>query len=288
VARPRTPRHKAPAKSKPTPARKTMRSRLTNPKLLITLGVVVAVAVVAFFPVALATDQSSFCKTCHTMQPFYDAWSVGRHAGHAQCIDCHVDAGYPARFLHKFVALREVVAQVKGGAGFPNYNADVPDARCLRCHPDAPTKVVGKFDHAQHNGVRCAKCHASTGHEVTFSALRSAGILNARNAPADQTYVGQTLSASAGKGSVYPGHRSVPCQSCHDQANLQCDYCHTPPPNHYGLDCRACHSNAAVPFSQFTHPKTHHDYRSRPCVKCHPVDYTHVYCTCHNGRPPRD
>ena len=277
---------------KPAPPRQSQTGHFdfANPKFLTRLGIAIAIAIVAFFPIALATDQSAFCKSCHTMQPFYDAWSQGRHAGHAQCIDCHVNAGYPARFLHKFVALKEVAAQLAGNSTFPSYNADISDSRCLRCHADAPTKVVGTFDHAQHvgrQGVSWAKCHADSGHRVTFAALQAVGLLNSRNAPANQTYVGETLADTAGRGSVYPGHRPVACQSCHDQANLQCSYCHAVPANHYGADCRSCHSNAAVPFQQFTHPPTHHNYLKRPCVKCHPQDFQHVYCTCHKGHPPK-
>jgi hypothetical protein len=224
------------------------------------------------------------------MQPFYDAWASGGHAAHAQCIDCHVDSGLPARLAHKFVALGEVVTQITTSPKFPNYNAEVADSRCLRCHPDAATKVVGRFQHAIHvgrKGLSCVKCHAATGHKVTFAALQSANLLNTKNAPADQTYIGQSL-ASSGKGSVYPGHRPVPCQNCHDQANLQCSFCHDAPASHFGNDCKSCHKDASVPFRQFAHPATHHPYLSRPCVKCHPQDFSHVYCTCHKGRPPND
>jgi nitrate/TMAO reductase-like tetraheme cytochrome c subunit len=262
----------------------------TNRKFLIAVAVVAVVLVAAFFGTALATDRSVFCKTCHSMVPFYDAWTVGPHAQHATCIDCHVNAGYPARFAHKFVALREVYDQFFGNSKFPNYNADLPDRRCLRCHPDAPTRVVGQFQHAQHiaRGVSCAKCHATTGHKVMFSTLASAGLLNTFNAPADKQFVGQEFQGLTGKGSVYPGHRPVPCQNCHDQANLECSFCHTPPPNHFGANCRLCHSNAAVPFSQFTHPPSgEHDWRRRPCVQCHPNGYNTVYCTCHKGNPPK-
>lgn len=261
------------------------------PRVLIVLAVILALGAVAFFPVALATDRSVFCKSCHTMEPFYDAWTTGAHAQHAQCIDCHVDPGYPSRFMHKFVALREVWAQLLTHATFPSYNADVTEARCLRCHPDAQTKVVGNFRHAEHTsrGIGCAKCHATTGHKVTFEALAAAGLLNKANAPSGATFVGQEFSDIIGSGSAYPGHRPVPCQNCHDQAKLQCSFCHTPPANHYGTDCRSCHSNAAVPFAQFNHPPSgEHSWRSRPCVKCHPNGYTTVYCTCHKGRPPRD
>jgi nitrate/TMAO reductase-like tetraheme cytochrome c subunit len=263
-----------------------------NPRFLITSGIILIVAIVAFFPIALATDQPTFCRSCHGMTPFYDAWTAGPHATKATCIDCHVNAGYPSRFLHKFVALQEVYAQFFTNAKYPNYNAEIPNTRCIRCHPDALTKAVGSFRHADHlsKGVTCARCHAATGHKVTFAALSAAGLLNATNAPSDQQYVGQNSgvgAGSTGKGSVYPGHASVPCQSCHDQANLQCSFCHTAPAQHYGPQCTKCHSNAAVPFKQFTHPPSgEHRWESRPCVKCHPNGYDTVYCTCHKGHPP--
>ena len=264
---------------------------LTSPKTLVTAGIVLAIAIVSFFPIALATDQPTFCRSCHGMAPFYGAWRTGGHAGHATCIDCHVDAGYTARFAHKFVALQEVWAEFFTKATFPNYNADIPESRCLRCHPDAKTAVVGKFQHSLHTsrGISCAKCHATTGHKVTFAALDAIRLLNKANAPADATFVGQEFAGVTGKGSAYPGHQAVACQNCHDQANLQCSFCHTPPAKHFGANCRQCHSNAAVPFKQFNHPPSgEHKWSSRPCVKCHPNGYDTVYCTCHKGRPPRD
>lgn len=224
------------------------------------------------------------------MAPFYDVWTRGGHATKAACIDCHVDAGYPARFLHKFVALQEVYAEFFTKAKYPNYNADIPNQRCLRCHQDAPTKIVGQFKHADHlsKGVPCAKCHATTGHKVSFAALDAAGVLNPKTATAGQEFVGQNPADASGKGSAYPSHQPVPCQSCHDQANIQCSFCHGVPRAHYGLDCRKCHSNAAVPFKQFTHPSAgEHDWRKKKCVKCHPNGYDTVYCTCHKGHPPK-
>jgi nitrate/TMAO reductase-like tetraheme cytochrome c subunit len=282
-------RSRTPARRTPEQAGSGRKRDFTNPKLLITAGVILLIGVLAFFPVALATDQAAFCKSCHGMVPFYDAWAQGQHASHATCIDCHVDAGYPARFAHKFVALGEVYAQLFSNSKYPNYNAEVPNRRCLRCHPDIPTKTIGQFKHADHltQGVPCAKCHATTGHKVSFASLDAAGVLNTANAPAGQEFVGQNPADTGGKGSAYPSHRAVPCQSCHDQANLQCSFCHAAPAGHFGPDCRACHSNAAVPFKQFTHPSAgEHDWRRKKCVKCHPNGYATVYCTCHKGHPP--
>jgi nitrate/TMAO reductase-like tetraheme cytochrome c subunit len=262
-----------------------------NRRILWIVVLVAVVGLIAFFPIAAATDQPVFCSSCHGMTPFYQAWQTGAHKD-VSCIECHVDAGYANRLAHKFVALQEVYAQLFTHATYPNYNADVPNARCLRCHPEVPTKVAaaGKFSHQQHldRGVGCAKCHATTGHKVTFAALSEAGVLNSANAPAGATYVGQEFAGAPGKHSALPGHKPVPCANCHDQANLQCSFCHEPPAKHFGADCKACHK-PGVPFTTFAHPPSgEHRYTSMPCAKCHPNGYTTVFCTCHGGKPPRD
>jgi nitrate/TMAO reductase-like tetraheme cytochrome c subunit len=253
-------------------------------------GAFVLILAIMFVPAALLTDRPNFCKTCHTMVPFYDAWQQGAHKD-VWCIDCHIGSGMLPRFEHKFVALNEVYAQFFRRNTFPNYNADVPNARCERCHPDVArqtTTPTAKFSHVTHmnKGVQCALCHASTGHKVTFSTLADAGLLNSANVPAGLTYVGEQGRAGGGTPSVLPGHKPVPCTRCHDQANLQCSFCHSKPANHYGADCKSCH-RPGMPFASFAHPPTgEHDYRSRPCAKCHPNGYQTVYCTCHKGNPP--
>lgn len=260
-------------------------------RIVIAALAVVLLGVVAFFPVALATDQPQFCATCHGMRPFYDAWQVGKHKD-ISCIDCHVDAGYPSRFLHKFAALQEVWDQFFAHAKFPNYNADMPDSRCVRCHPDVGTKppAAGQFSgHELHlsRGVKCATCHATAGHTVTFAALDSAGVLNSSQVATGATYVGEQFSGAPGQHSALPGHIPVVCSSCHDQANLQCSFCHTPPPSHYGADCTLCHV-PGVPFTQFTHRPipAPHGIRNRACATCHPNGFGSSYCTCHHGHPP--
>jgi cytochrome c nitrite reductase small subunit len=260
-----------------------------NQRIAIVAAVVVAIAIVAFFPVALATDQPSFCPACHTMQPFYSAWQTGPHKD-VWCIDCHVEPGYPARALHKFAALQEVYDQFFTTARFPKYNAEIPDSRCLRCHPDVPTKApaAGQFSHQMHlaTNVKCTTCHASTGHKVTFAALDSAGLLDPNMVTAGTTVVGEQLSTSGAR-SVLSGHKPVPCSNCHDMASQQCSFCHTPPANHFGADCKLCHK-PGVAFADFTHPPSgEHKYTSRPCAKCHPNGYATVFCTCHNGNPPK-
>ncbi|NTU72271.1 MAG: hypothetical protein HGB10_10720 [Coriobacteriia bacterium] len=260
-------------------------------RIVIVVAILAVVGIAAFFPIALATDRSEFCRSCHTMVPFYDAWATGGHAEHAACIDCHVDAGYEARFTHKFVALKEVYAEFFTKANFPSYNAEIPNERCLRCHPDAPSKVVDKFSHPEHleKDTQCISCHGTTGHKVSVASLASAGILNAANVTAGDEFIGQNPKDAGTKGSVYPGHKKVNCQNCHDQAKLQCSYCHKTPAKHFGPKCTACHKDASVDFDEFKHPDAgEHDWRKRACKKCHPNGYDTVYCTCHKGKPPID
>jgi len=256
------------------------------------LVAVVLIGVIAFIPAAIVTDRPSFCLTCHDMAPFYDAWAQSPHKD-VWCVDCHVPPGVPARFAHKFIALGEVYAELTTKPSYPNYNAEVPNSRCLRCHAGLDTKKVGKFDHKQHQsrGVACQTCHAAVGHKVTFAALSAAGILNESNAPAGMTYVGQQFQGKGdGKASVLAGHKPVPCSNCHDQANVECSFCHTPPAKHFGTTCRGCHKpNVAFEKTVFKHPSAgEHSYRSRPCAKCHPDGTAKVYCTCHKGNPPKD
>lgn len=278
---------KAPGPARKPPARKPGRTRA----LMWTAALVVLIGVIAFFPVAALTDRPAFCATCHGMQPFYVAWTQGPHKS-VWCVDCHVDQGRANRLVHKFAALREVYDEFFTHATYPSYNADVPNARCIRCHPQVPAQTAtpngGKFSHALHLGknVQCAQCHQDTGHRVSFASLQAAGVLNANNVVGGATYVGQPIASLQGKASVLVGHKQVPCSNCHDMANLQCSFCHQQPANHFGSDCRLCH-RAGVPFAAFTHPPSgEHNYLSRPCAKCHPNGYTTVYCTCHKGRPP--
>jgi nitrate/TMAO reductase-like tetraheme cytochrome c subunit len=293
--------------------RKTVRKRTRR---LIVWGPVAVVLLVLLAVTAVYTEQSSFCATCHEMQPYYDAWRSGPHAKSAQCVDCHVDAGILAHIMHKPIALKEVWDHFFGNNTFPNYSVDVPNSRCTRCHSKVSDPSGSKFSHAQHETrATCKDCHARAGHVVSLASLAAAGVLKSG------TTTPSVSVPANGTPSSISGHIKVICQDCHDQAKMKCSACHQaphesrgecsnchkpgtsfvashpsgancaschkPPANHYTKDCSACHS-PAVPFAKtvFTHPATHHDYLSRPCAKCHPKSYSSVNCTCHGGNPP--
>jgi nitrate/TMAO reductase-like tetraheme cytochrome c subunit len=275
----------------------------------------VVVALVLLTGATVYTDQSSFCPTCHEMEPYYQAWLAGGHAQSARCVDCHVDPGVLADLAHKPVALKEVGDHFFGSVRFPLSSVDVPNSRCIRCHASIPDRPGAAFDHAMHTKFdTCKDCHPQVGHAVTLASLDAAGILN-------MSETSMAILATGTGASVSAGHIHVVCQECHDLSAMKCSACHqpmhedlgecsnchrpgpaftfvhptstdcaachTPPAGHYTTDCVACHT-PSVPFAGtvFTHPQTHHDYLSRPCATCHPNGYSTAYCTCHHGSPP--
>jgi nitrate/TMAO reductase-like tetraheme cytochrome c subunit len=287
----------------------------TRAQRLIMWGAIGVAALILLAGSLVYTEQSSFCPTCHEMGPYYQAWAAGGHAKKAQCVDCHVDAGVIAHLAHKPIALKEVWDHFFADNRFPSYTLDVPNSRCVHCHPTVPDKIGALFSHALHQTkATCKDCHAQSGHVVSLASLSAAGILRAN--AVTPTVTGVTPSSIA-------GHIKVVCQDCHDQATMRCSSCHqpphesrgecsnchepgtkfafthssssdcgschTPPANHFGPDCKACH-NPNTPFAKaaFTHPARvgEHNYRAFPCVKCHPNGYSTSSCTCHGGRAP--
>ena len=284
-------------------------------RLIVIWSSVVVVALLAITGSLLYTEQSSFCPVCHEMQPYYDAWQAGGHVSHAECVDCHIDPGFVAHIAHKPSEMVELWDHFFGNKKFPNFNVDVPNSRCVRCHATVNVKSASLFSHATHAAkATCKDCHSQAGHIVSIEALASAGILKT-----DVT----VPSVTGVTPSAITGHKKVVCQECHNQAQMKCSQCHQPPhedrgecsnchrpgtafvashpsgtdcaschkppANHFGTDCKSCHT-PGTPFTSatFNHPRTQHGYQSRPCVKCHPNGYATAYCTCHNGHPPTD
>ncbi|TLM69039.1 MAG: hypothetical protein FDZ70_09855 [Actinobacteria bacterium] len=215
---------------------------------------------------ARATDRAGFCRSCHEMTPYHDAWSEGPHAG-VECVACHVDPGTAARLEHKFVALAEVRAHFAGDPVFPLATAPVvPDARCIACHADVETSRTAGFSHETHTARGpCVRCHSTAGHEVATAALAAAGIWSGRAPAASATATGP----APGRGSAdVTGHVKVGCTSCHTLSELRCSDCHDPRHPSRG-ECTTCHAPGAA--FVFTHPK------DTSCEKCHKTpDPTHA------------
>ncbi len=261
-------RDRADSASKPT----TPRSRLSR-RAWIVWGVSAAVLLALVAGSLVYTERSAFCPACHEMQPYYTAWQASGHATKAECVDCHVDPGVLAHLAHKPTALKEVWDHFTKDNRFPNYSVEVPDGRCVQCHPTIVKKIGTVFDHALHEQKgRCQDCHAVTGHMVTLDALRSAGIL--------KEGAGMPVIPTGTTPSTAVGHKTVVCQECHDQASMKCSQCHQAPHDVRG-ECSVCHKPGDT--FVFVHPTTAVD-----CGTCHKKPAKHVAtaaaCTsCHSS-----
>ena len=146
------------------------------------IGIGAALLVVlAYVAVAVVTERPQFCRSaCHEMSPYYDEWAQGTHKD-VNCTACHVDSGEWARFMHKFVALKEVQAHFTGDTLFPRPEfAVVPNYRCTGCHDKVQVNRTG-FSHAEHaKRGPCMSCHPGVGHSVQITALRQAGIYSGK------------------------------------------------------------------------------------------------------------
>jgi nitrate/TMAO reductase-like tetraheme cytochrome c subunit len=125
--------------------------------------------------------QPDFCRSCHIMEPYYQAWHRSTHNGVA-CQDCHFEPGWRNTLRGKFQASAQVAKYLTRTYGSKPH-AEIADASCLRsgCHEKrllegkvrwaAPTSdgqtIDIAFDHTPHLGqlrrgkqLRCVSCHS--------------------------------------------------------------------------------------------------------------------------------
>lgn len=145
------------------------------------LGLLILTAGLAAF-----TSRSSFCVTCHYMQPFYDSWKSSSH-NKVECIECHFAPGLKGAIAGKLNGLVQLVKYTSLTYKKSRPWAEIPDESCLRtgCHEARLLKgrvnykegVV--FDHAPHLGelkrgkkLRCTSCHSQIvqGLHITVTA----------------------------------------------------------------------------------------------------------------------
>jgi nitrate/TMAO reductase-like tetraheme cytochrome c subunit len=239
--------------------------------VLLTFAGVAAAAVPAF----QATEKPDFCRNCHEMAPYHEAWAASPHA-RVDCVDCHVDAGTVNHVKHKVVATKELWVHLTGDPRFPQGTADVPDTRCLRCHDRIPQSTGPRFSHARHAGSgTCVSCHADVGHSVSKQALAKEGVLAIDlSGPSTQGF-GRVALASVG--ATASMHATMTCTRCHDLAKTACSACHKPTHTARG-ECATCHRPG--PRWSFTHPA------SQDCATCHTAPARHFGPACASCHTP--
>jgi nitrate/TMAO reductase-like tetraheme cytochrome c subunit len=221
------------------------------------------------------TDRPSFCGSCHEMRPYSTAWNGGPHKS-VSCVECHVDPGAVSQATHKVAALREVWVHVTGDPRFPKERVEVPDARCVVCHPNVPETSGSRFSHALHASRRdCTGCHPGVGHEVSSDALSAEGILaTGTGTPARLVPVSRIAGTKEPTSSA---HVRIGCSNCHDLDKLACATCHASKHPRKGT-CQTCHRAGAS--WAFVHPA------SAECSKCHPAPTRHFLGACGGCHAP--
>ncbi|MBN2081841.1 cytochrome c3 family protein [bacterium] len=207
------------------------------------------------------THYPGFCKTCHVMDPYYDAWASSSH-NMVGCVDCHYEPGLRHEFEGKLDAINQVVAYWTGRYDTKFY-AEIGDASCMRsgCHDsrliEGPIEYKRgiNFDHAGHYGhemrgirLRCTSCHSQIvqgNHmavtDFTCFLCHFKGKLNETD-PQPQEF----------------------CLSCHNYPNyyvgvMDINYDHTEYVEN-GISCQYCHIDVV---------EGQGEVEDRACLQCH-------------------
>ena len=125
--------------------------------------------------------QPDFCRSCHIMEPYYQAWHTSTHKN-VPCTDCHFEPGLKNTFKGKWEASSQAAKFITGTYGSKPH-AQINDASCMRsgCHEKRLLEgkvnwtvksvnghdVTIRFDHTPHLGedrrgkqLRCVSCHS--------------------------------------------------------------------------------------------------------------------------------
>ena len=168
------------------PGAKWVRWGLTRWGKVVAFLLVVMVGMGAFGEYSMTPD---FCRSCHIMEPYYQAWHESKHKNVA-CPDCHFLPGLNNTFYGKFQASSQAVKYITKTYGSKPH-AEIQDASCMRatgsngqpCHDTRILKDKGKvnwtvpnergstvtikFDHTPHltmerrgKQLRCVSCHS--------------------------------------------------------------------------------------------------------------------------------
>ena len=233
--------------STPKKSKKSKKRRSRKHRWILGLSIgggVIVLVIVAAFVTAHFTSASSFCDTCHEMDPYYATWQASEHSG-AECRDCHIPPGTVSYIETKLGSFREIYVHFFGKADAPlTVTREIPNASCFRCHDDPPADPslpTVTFSHAEHAArTDCITCHVRLVHK--------------------------TLPP----GHLDPGQMSS-CFRCHDGSTApnNCSYCHTAPHEKRG-ECSSCHNTSGFTSAGGNHPfALTGAHASLTCTQCH-------------------
>jgi nitrate/TMAO reductase-like tetraheme cytochrome c subunit len=197
--------------------------------------------------------QPDFCRSCHIMEPYYQAWHSSTHKN-VPCTDCHFEPGLQNTLKGKFEASSQAAKFITGTYGSKPH-AQINDISCMRsgCHEkrllegkvDWPVitpkgnKVTIKFDHKPHlmeerrgKQLRCVSCHSQIVQGkhlvVTLDTCFLCHMKGKEHGRNEQTVGGCTSCHEAPKAKVKLAtgdfdhadylKRGVTCNNCHSES----------------------------------------------------------------------
>ena len=121
---------------------------------------------------AYLTNDPEACANCHVMQKQLDAWVKSSHSKFATCNDCHAPAGLLGKYYCKsrngfFHSLAFTTGRFPENIQMHQYNQDVVEANCRRCHEQLTHDIdplpngAGKVENNS-----CIRCHSTVGHDT--------------------------------------------------------------------------------------------------------------------------
>lgn len=197
--------------------------------------------------------QPEFCRSCHIMEPYFQAWHQSTHKN-VPCVDCHFEPGLEKTLYGKWQATSQAVKYMTETYGSKPH-AEIRDASCLRsgCHEHRLLEGLSEwevatqrgqtikihFDHAPHlkelrrgKQLRCVSCHSQIvqGQHITVTldtcfTCHFKGVKHGRD---DETLGGCGSCHGAPKGEIHMPtgvfrhadflDRGVTCENCHAEA----------------------------------------------------------------------
>ena len=170
---------------KPKPIRKPRRRRRVLLVIVLFLVAFVVLADLAWRFLE-ATSTNAFCASCHEMDGAVKSWRASTHytnasGMHVNCVDCHLP---PKDHLLRFVwekgatgtrdvALHLAKRPYDAKAWTERLLKEMPDSRCLGCHPELFSPEMSLEAHIAHSLVlfpedgnvrNCLSCHPEVGH----------------------------------------------------------------------------------------------------------------------------
>ena len=114
------------------------------------------------------SENPEACMNCHIMKPQFDSWQKSSHHAFATCVDCHLPADLPGKYLAKaengFNHSRAFTLQdFREPISITGKNSRILRERCIECHLDLVHELV-QVGGTGPEAVSCVHCHRSAGH----------------------------------------------------------------------------------------------------------------------------